>query len=122
LKRIEAVVHPLVKARQSAFLKAAEDAGCDMALLDIPLLFETGRDAEVDVIVVVSAGAQLQKDRAMKRPGMTIDKLDFILSRQLPDQQKRERADYVIDTSVSLADTSREVDRVIAAIRSKAIH
>lgn len=120
LRRIEGVVHPLVKARQNAFLKEAEDAGCDMALLDIPLLFETGRDAEVDVIVVVSAGAELQKDRAMKRPGMTVDKLDFILSRQLPDEQKRERADYVIDTSVSLADTAHEVDRVIAAIRSNA--
>ncbi len=121
LKRIEAVVHPLVKARQTAFLKAAEEAGCNMAILDIPLLFETGRDREVDVIVVVSAEPRLQKERAMKRPGMTVDKLDFILSRQLPDEQKRERADYVIDTSVSLADTAHEVDRVIAAIRSSTV-
>lgn len=120
IKKIEAVVHPLVKAQQKAFLATVEAKGCDLAVLDIPLLFETGREADVDVIVVVSAGTELQRDRALNRPGMTAEKLDFILSRQLPDEQKRARADYVIDTSVSLDETARDVDRVIAAIRTKA--
>lgn len=118
LKKIEAVVHPLVKARQQSFLAEAGPS-CDIVLLDIPLLFETGRDRDVDVIIVVSAGEVLQRERALARPGMTADKLDFILSRQLPDAEKRKRADYVIDTSVSLAETAAEVDRVIAAIRAK---
>lgn len=118
LKKIEAVVHPLVKARQQAFFVEAAPSS-DIVLLDIPLLFETGRDRDVDVIIVVSAGEVLQRERALARPGMTADKLDFILSRQLPDAEKRRRADYVIDTSVSLAETAAEVDRVIAAIRAK---
>lgn len=118
LGKIEAAVHPLVKAMQSAFLADAENRS-DIAVLDIPLLFETGRDKDVDVIIVVSAGATQQRARAMARPGMTAEKLDFILSRQIADAEKRARADYVIDTSVSLADTAREVDRVIAAIRAK---
>lgn len=122
LKKIEAVVHPLVKARQKAFLADAEARGCDIAVLDIPLLFETGREADVDVIAVVSAGAEIQRERALKRPGMTSEKLDFILSRQLPDKDKRSRADYVIDTSVSLEATDREVGKVIAAIRNMAGH
>lgn len=119
LKRIEAVVHPLVAAEQRKFLADAARAG-DIAVLDIPLLFETGRESDVDVVIVVSAGAALQRARALARPGMTPEKFDFILSRQLPDAEKRARADYVIDTSVSLAATAREVDEVIARIRAKA--
>jgi len=118
LAKVEAVVHPLVKAGQAAFLAEAERQS-DIALLDIPLLFETGREKDVDVIIVVSAGADQQRTRAMARPGMTSEKLDFILSRQLADAEKRARADYVINTSASLADTAREVDQVIAAVRAK---
>jgi dephospho-CoA kinase len=118
LKRIEAAVHPLVRAAQAEFLaKAAQHA--DIALLDIPLLFETGREKEADVVIVVSASPELQRARALARPGMTVEKLDFILSRQVPDADKRARADYVIDTSVSLAQTASEVDRVIADIRAR---
>lgn len=119
LKRIESVVHPLVRSAQADFLAAAEHQ-TDLALLDIPLLFETRREKEVDVVIVVSAKPELQRARALARPGMTAEKLDFILSRQVPDADKRARADYVIDTSVSLEETSREVDRVIASIRAKA--
>ena len=118
LKRIESVVHPLVKSRQLAFLAEAATRS-DIAVLDIPLLFETSRDKDVDVLIVVSASAELQRERALARPGMTPEKLDFILSRQMPDAEKRARADYVIDTSVSLADTARRVDEVIADIRAK---
>jgi len=121
LKKIEAVVHPLVRQRQEAFLAEATKRS-DVAVLDIPLLFETGREREVDVVIVVSANTSLQRQRALARPGMTPEKLAFILTRQVPDAEKRARADYVIDTSVSLADTAREVDRVIADIRTKGKH
>ena len=118
LKRIEAIVHPLVRARQATFLAdAARHA--ELAVLDIPLLFETGREKEVDVVSVVSANEAQQRERALARPGMTAEKLDFILSRQVPDAVKRAKADYVIDTSVSLADTARHVERLIADIRAK---
>jgi dephospho-CoA kinase len=120
LRRIENVVHPLVEAMQREFLENAAAKGADMALLDIPLLFEKSREDDVDVIIVVSAGEQLQRQRALSRAGMTEEKLDFILARQLPDAQKRARADYVIDTSESLAETAREVERVIADVRRKA--
>lgn len=119
LPRIEAVVHPLVRDMQARFLAEAEAAHADIALLDIPLLFETGRQGDVDVVIVVSAGEAQQRERALKRPGMTPEKLDFILSKQLADVEKRARADYVIDTSSSLAETAREVDRVIADIKAK---
>ncbi len=120
LPRIESAVHPLVKGMQTRFLADAEAAGADIALLDIPLLFETGREKEVDVVLVVSAGEALQRERAMKRPGMSREKLDFILSRQVSDAEKRARADVVIDTSASLADTAREVERVITELKAKA--
>lgn len=122
LKRVEAAVHPMVRKRQEQFLSEAEAAGADVALLDIPLLFETGRDKEVDLVIVVSAGATMQHDRAMSRPGMTEEKLAFILSRQVPDAEKRARADYVIDTSVSLERTAQDVERVLRDIRSKGKH
>lgn len=118
LKSIEAIVHPLVKAQQATFLAEAAKRS-DLAVLDIPLLFETGREKDVDVIIVVSTTAEKQRDRALARPGMTVEKLDFIMTRQLPDVEKRARADYVIDTSESLEATAREVDRVIAEIRAK---
>ena len=118
LGKIEAVVHPLVRSRQKSFL-ATSAQNSDLAVLDIPLLFETGRQHEVDVVIVVSADPLLQRTRALARPGMTPEKLDFIHTRQVPDSEKRSRADYVIDTSVSLAETAREVDRVIAQIRTK---
>lgn len=118
LGQVEAAVHPLVRARQEAFLRDAA-ARADIAVLDIPLLFETGREKDVDVVIVVSATPDLQRARALARPGMTAEKLGFILSRQVPDAEKRARADYVIDTSVSLEATAREVEQVIAAIRAK---
>lgn len=116
LRKIESVVHPLVKDRQTEFLAEAAQQS-DIAMLDIPLLFETGREKEVDIIIVVSTNPALQRERALARPGMTAEKLDFILSRQMPDAEKRARADFVIDTSVSLTETAREVDRVIARMR-----
>ena len=98
LKKIEEIVHPLVKARQLAFLADAATRS-DIAVLDIPLLFETGGDKRVDGIVVVSTDAKTQRERILARDGMTEDKLDAILARQLPDAEKRKRADFVVDTS-----------------------
>ncbi len=119
LKKIEATVHPMVKARQQIFLSEARASHAEMAVLDIPLLFETNRASEVDVIVVVSAAPAVQRQRALGRPGMTVEKLNFILGRQVPDSEKRARADYVIDTSVSIQETAKEVDRVILALKNQ---
>lgn len=118
LKRIEEAVHPLVQARQRRFLETASAAGEDLAVLDVPLLFETGRDKTVDKIVVVSAGAELQRERALQRPGMTPEKLDFILGKQVPDAEKRRRADFVIDTSKGLSDAESQVQRIVATLKT----
>jgi dephospho-CoA kinase len=119
LAKIENSVHPLVKELQRQFLASARAQGADVAVLDIPLLFETGREKDVDVVIVVSASEQLQRERALRRPDMAPEKLDFILSRQLPDPQKRGRADYVVDTSVSFEETAHAVERVIAELRAR---
>lgn len=118
LKKIEAAVHPMVKAKQQDFLSEARASRAEIAVLDIPLLFETKRAGEVDVIIVVSAKPAVQRQRALVRPGMTVEKLNFILARQIADSEKRARADYVIDTSVSLEETAKEVDRVILALKN----
>ncbi|WP_373502521.1 dephospho-CoA kinase [Aestuariivirga sp.] len=117
LHEIEKAVHPLIRVRQERFLSDMAQRGADIAILDIPLLFETGRDKEVDRIIVVSAPPDLQRERALKRPHMTVEKLDYILSKQLPDVEKRSRADYVIDTSVSLDDARRQVEAIIEDLR-----
>lgn len=119
LAKLEAVVHPLVKAKQREFLAAAKRSGASIVVIDIPLLFETGRDADVDVVAVVSAPPDVQRRRALARPGMTAEKLDFILSRQMADEEKRARADYVIDTSVSITDTAKQVDRLILELENR---
>ncbi len=118
LKKIEAIVHPFVKARQAAFLSRCRADGASVAVLDIPLLFEIGRDRDVDKILVVSTSAAIQRERALKRPGMTGEKLAFILSKQMPDAEKRAKADYVIDTSLDLDTTAHQVERIIAELKN----
>lgn len=114
LKRLEAIVHPAVAARQSAFLAAHADK--PFVVLDIPLLFEKGGYQFVDLIMVVSATAEDQRKRVLSRPGMTQAKFDEILARQTPDAEKRARADYVINTSLSLDETRAQIAAVVACL------
>ncbi len=99
LKRLNAVVHPLVGRDRVGFFRQAEADGADMVVLDIPLLFETGGHANVDAVVVASAPADMQRERVLARPGMTADRLDAILAQQMADAEKRARAHFVVDTS-----------------------
>jgi dephospho-CoA kinase len=107
LKRLEAVVHPLVGESRKVFFQAAAAVNAPLVILDIPLLFETGGERNVAAVIVVSAPEAVQRERVMARPDMTTEKLDAILARQLPDAEKRARADIVIDTSKGL-DSARE--------------
>lgn len=118
-KRLEAIVHPLVHAAEKALLKTEADRGATMAVLEIPLLFETGGDKRVDVTVVVSAPLAMQRRRVLDRPGMTPEKLDQILSRQLPDAEKRERADFVVDTSKTISETELQIDKIVAQLHGR---
>ena len=117
MRRLEAIVHPAVAEERAAFL--AGNAGAPLVVFDVPLLFETGGDARVDVVVVVSATPAIQRARVLARPGMTPAKLDAILARQLPDAEKRARADHVIATDVPLDATRAAVRRVIACVTAE---
>jgi len=119
-KRLEGIVHPLVFAAEQAFLRDEAARGSEMVVLEIPLLLEGSGAQRVDVVVVVSAPAHVQRKRVLERPGMTDEKFDQILSRQLHDSIKRERADFVVDTGVSLEETLAKVDALIALLRGRA--
>jgi dephospho-CoA kinase len=120
LRRLEAIVHPMVQQARARFLAEAERAGAAVAVLDIPLLFETGQDAAVDAVVVVSAPEMVQRARVLARQGMTLEGLEGLSARQLPDADKRARADFVIDTSGGLDQTRAQVRRILAAVRDPA--
>jgi dephospho-CoA kinase len=111
LKRLEAIVHPAVGAMRKGFLQ--EHAHAPLIIFDIPLLFEKGGWEQVDAVVVVSASPEAQRARVLARPGMTPDKFEQILKLQVPDAEKRARADYVIDTGTSLAKTRHAVQRLL---------
>ena len=115
-RRLEAIVHPLVAAGRADDLEAARAVGVGLAVLDIPLLFETGGDAGVDAVVVVSADPAIQAERVLARPGMTRERFEAILARQLPDAEKRARADFVIDTGQGLDAARAQVDAVVEAV------
>ena len=115
LEQIEAVVHPLVAQDRAAFL-AETDA--DIVMLDIPLLFETGGEAQMDAVVVVSAPAEVQRARVLARPGMTEARLDAILARQMPDADKRARADYVVETT-TVENARKAVHNILRDIRGR---
>jgi len=119
LARLEAIVHPLVRQRERAFLVAAAKSGHEIAVLDVPLLYETGLDADLDVVMVVSAAADVQRARVLERPGMTAEKLEQLLSRQMPDAEKRRRAHFVVDTNGPPADCWRQVDAIVDSLSGR---
>ena len=116
LRRLEAIVHPLVQEAEQRLLAQAEAAGKMVAVLDIPLLFETGGDRRVDAVVVVSAPPEVQRGRVLERPGMTAEKFDAILGKQMPDAEKRRRADFIVDTSQGLDSARAQVRAILDAV------
>ncbi len=118
-KELEAIIHPLVRRREREFLERNREAGTPVVVLDIPLLFETGGEARVDAVVVVTADAAIQRERVLKRPGMTPEKFDLILSRQMPDSEKRAKADYIVDTGEGLDSARRQVAALVDRLPRK---
>ena len=116
LKKLEAIVHPLVRAAEQEFLAAAETSGAPVAVLDIPLLYETGGDSRCDAVVVVSAPAEVQRARVFERPGMTDEKYAALLARQMPDADKRRRADFVVDSSRGFDAAQAQVRDILKAV------
>ena len=114
LAALEAIVHPAVHHERTRFI--VENGAAPALLFDIPLLFETGGDEAFDKVIVVSAGPQIQRQRVLQRPGMTGDKFAQIIARQLPDVEKRERADFVIDTSGTIAETKAQVANILTCL------
>jgi len=120
MARLNSVVHPLLGRDRVEFFARAEAAGADMVVLDIPLLFETGGQANMDAVVVASAPAEMQRARVLAREGMTPDRLDAILSRQMADAEKRARAHFVVDTGRGLDAARQQVTEIIAVMRDPA--
>ena len=114
LEALEAIVHPAVQAARERFIESHHDAPA--LLFDIPLLFETGGEKAFDKVIVVSAPAEVQRERVLARPGMTEAKLDAILARQTPDEEKRRSADFVIETGADLSTTERQVGDILACL------
>jgi len=119
LAKLEAIVHPLVRNSEREFLIRQRDAGAEMAVLEIPLLLETGADRRVDVTIVVTVSADVQRQRALQRPGMSEQKLAAILAQQLPDAEKRERADFVVETEGQVEATGEKIDRIIESLKGR---
>jgi len=117
LRALEALIHPLVRKEEDRFVAAARARNEELVILDIPLLFETGRDKTMDAIVVVSAPEAIQRERVLKRTGMTLEKFQAILARQVPDSEKRAQADFIIETDQGLDQALAEVKRVAAELR-----
>ncbi len=115
LAQLESIIHPAIAKMRADFMRA--HANDDIIVFDIPLLFEKGGERGVDSIVVVSASASVQRERVLARPGMTAEKFEHILNLQMPDSEKRARADYVIDTGCSMAETKKQISDLIQNLR-----
>lgn len=118
-KLLETIVHPLVRKREAETIGRAQAEGADIIVLDIPLLFESGSESRVDKIVVVTCDPEIQRRRVLARPGMTEEKFAMILGRQMPDVEKRRRADFIIDTGLGIDHARGEVRRIIASLRTR---
>ncbi len=121
MQKLGALVHPLVHAEEEKFLTAIAAKGADIVILDIPLLFETGGKNRVDKIIVVSTTAEIQRERVLARENMSVEKFEAILSRQLPDEQKREHADFIIDSGKGIEFAEEQVDQIIHELRNKSV-
>ena len=119
LAALEAIVHPLVRAEEKGFLRRMCAAGAPLAILDIPLLLETGGAARCDAVLVVTAPPEVQRERVLARPGMTPDKLDAILAKQLPDAEKRGQAHFIVDSSRGLHSAERQVRSILASLAGR---
>ena len=119
-ERLEAIVHPLVARSRDAFVQAAAQAGAEVIVLDVPLLFETGGHQGLDAVVVVSAPDHLQRRRVLERPGMTPARFEHLVGRQVPDREKRSRADFVIDTSQGVDHARLQVRQILATVQDPA--
>jgi len=115
LRRLEEIVHPLVRNAERKFLRDAEIAGAAIVVLDVPLLFETGGDGRVDATVVVSAPAEMQRERVLER-GVSLERLEALLGRQMPDAEKRRRADFVVDSGQGVEHARAQVRQILAAV------
>jgi dephospho-CoA kinase len=120
MKKLEAIVHPLVRREQAAFLDSVKSTGNSIAVFDIPLLFETGRAAEFNAVLVVSAPCEVQRARALARPGMSEAKFEAILVRQVSDEEKRAAATHIISTDVPMDDTRAQVLAIVSELQSLA--
>jgi dephospho-CoA kinase len=119
LRRLEAIVHPLVAEDQRVFLNENTAKGTEMVVLDIPLLFETGGNNRMDAVVLVTARADVQRARVLDRVGMTEEKLDYILSRQIPDAEKRAQAHFIVETDKGFDDARAQVREIVAALHAR---
>ncbi|MFB9176084.1 dephospho-CoA kinase [Roseibium salinum] len=120
MRRLEQIVHPLVREEEEAFLERARAAGRRMVMMDIPLLFETGGDRRMDVSVVVTADADIQRQRVLARPEMTAERFQAILAKQMPDAEKRRRAHFLVDTGLGMESAQRSVRAILKALASAA--
>jgi dephospho-CoA kinase len=119
LHRLEAIIHPLVREEEETFLARCRREGAELAVIDVPLLLETGGESRCDAVLVVTAPAEVQRQRVLARPGMTAEKLDAILSRQMPDAEKRRRAHFLVDTSRGLIAAERQVGSILMALAGR---
>ena len=122
LRRLESIVHPLVGLEQIKFLQAAADSGADIVVVDVPLLFETGGEERVDCVVVVSAPYELQRQRVLERPGMTEEKFQAIYAKQVPDAEKRSRADFIVESDKGLEAAFAQVRFLLPELRKVPAH
>lgn len=122
LKRLEAIVHPLVRAEEERFLRAARGRRAPLVVLDIPLLFETGGEARCDAVVVVTASPEIQAERVLARPDMSADKFAAFLAKQVPDAAKRRRAHFLVDTGHGFAAAGRQVSDIVRALAARPGH
>lgn len=118
-KKLEILIHPLVRQKEWEFIKENKEKSSDLVAIEIPLLFETGAEKLMDVVLLASAPAEVQKQRVMARPGMTTKKFKTLLAKQMPDAEKRKKADFIVDTSCSLEETEEQLKKIIVSLKQK---